>query len=293
MRLEKNDIELFYKLTWSLLFYANQKDPIIKGLDSPNFKGHDLSDVAKLHERIYSKPEIIDLFVSENPFNFNKEELDIIKNWKSFLSDKFIVVTNLKEYTIFLSSEKEPKAYGVLGLYDEIEDFFPYLPAIMKTTLLPFKGKIIYNGLFGLYNVQFGGSVRKSIQSDYQKAKSMFGIITSLEQPVVKKEDSKEGLLKFYLKSKTNRWEYDEEINKILKDNPELIKLFYQELGKSNASGIRKRLSELDVTKRWFAIFNDIIIASGNNEYEVKEQIAEIIPEYKRDYIYFFKYVKK
>lgn len=293
MRLNEDDVKLFYKLNWSLLFYTNQKYPVIHGLNSPNFKGYDLNKVAKLHEKLYSHPEIIDSFISENPFGFNQEELNIIQSWKNFVNDEFIIVTHLKEYTIFLGSDKELKAYGVLGLYDKLEDIFPYLPIMIETILLPFKGKIIYDGVFSSYNINFGGGIKKSIHADYQKAKSIFGIITSLEQPITKKEESEEELLKFYLKSKDNRREYNDEINKILRKNPLLLKLYYQELGKSNTREVRKRLSELGVINGWFAVFNDTVIASGNNEAEVKNQINKIVPEHKRDYIYLFRYVKK
>ena len=293
MRLDKKDVELFYKLNWSLLFYTNQKYPVLQGLNSPDFKNRDMSQISKLHEKFYSHPEIIDSFISENPFNFNQEELNIIKTWKNFIKGEFMIITSLKEHTIFLSFGKEPKAYGVLGLYDEIEDIFPFLPIMAKTILLPFKGKIVHIGAFNSHNVQFGSGMRRSIQTDYQKAKSIFGTITSLEQPITRKEDTEEELLKFYLKSKDNRWEFDEEINMILRKKPELMKVFYQELGKSNTRAIRKRISELGIGTRWFGIFNDTVIASGHNETEVRKQIDEIIPEHKRDYVYVFRYYKK
>ena len=62
---------------------------------------------------------------------------------------KFYVFRYLKKYTVFLTSGGSPnKAYGVLGLADPMEQVIgPYLPRLITTVLLPFKGRIIYDGL--------------------------------------------------------------------------------------------------------------------------------------------------
>src|SRR5574341_240302 len=85
MRLSKEDTDLFYKLNWSLLFYVNKKHPVIQGINTPDFKNQDFSKIAEIHEKIHSNPGLIDAFCAENPFNFNQEELDIIKSWKNFV----------------------------------------------------------------------------------------------------------------------------------------------------------------------------------------------------------------
>src|SRR5574341_1596690 len=167
MRLSKEDTDLFYKLNLSLLFYVNKKHPVIHGINTQDFKNQDFSKIAEIHEKIHSNPGLIDAFCAENPFNFNQEELDIIKSWKNFVKGRFFVVTHLKNYTVLLK-EDEPKAYGVIGLIDEIEDITPpYLPSLVGTVLLPFKGKIIHYGLFQFCNIHFGSGIKKDIQVEY------------------------------------------------------------------------------------------------------------------------------
>jgi len=39
VKLGKEDAELFFKLNWGLLFYANEKDPVFMDLKEPNFAG--------------------------------------------------------------------------------------------------------------------------------------------------------------------------------------------------------------------------------------------------------------
>lgn len=103
------------------MFYANQKSPVIKGLASPGFQGHDMRKVAEIHKKVCSHPELIDSFIAENPFKFNQEELDIVNSWKNCIEGEFFILSHSKEHTIFLSPEKEPKDYGVLGLSEPLQ----------------------------------------------------------------------------------------------------------------------------------------------------------------------------
>lgn len=57
-----------------------------------------------------------------------------------------------------------------------------YLPLYTKAVLLPFKGKIIYDGLMQSYNMSFGGGIKRSLKETYMKAKQNERIITSLEK---------------------------------------------------------------------------------------------------------------
>jgi Domain of unknown function (DUF6398) len=59
------------------------------------------------------------------------------------------------------------------------------LPRMIKTTLLPFKGRIVYDGLMSGYNVSFGPGIRRSLNEAYREAKAHRGIITTLPPPAV------------------------------------------------------------------------------------------------------------
>ncbi len=291
MILPDEDVKLFYKLNWGLLLYVNRKYYIIPGLNVPDFRGQKMEHIGKLHEKLYSNPQLIASFVAENPQKFNEEELGIIKGWKNFVKDGFVVMSHLDEYSVFLKTDKDPKASGVLGLYDEIEVFTPFLPMFVETTLLPFRGKIVYCGVISPHNVYMGPGIRKGFQVDYERAKSRYGIILSLDTPASERKEADEEVLRTYVKNEDRRAEYCEEIDKLLKKNPSLWKVYHQEIGRSNSRKAAKRFSEIGLSStRWFAIFEDIIIASGKTEQEVRSQIESILPEEKRDYAYVFKH---
>lgn len=293
MILSTEDKDLFYRLNWSLLFYVNKKYPVIDGINTPDFKNQDLNKVLEIHEKIFANTELIDSFVAENPFNFIPDELDIIKSWKNFVKGRFFIISHLKNHSIFLKDD-EQKAYGVIGLIDEIEDITPpYVPSLVGTVLLPFKGRIIHYGLFQFYNIRFGSGIKKDMQAKYQTAKSKFGIILSLDTPISETKGADEELLRFYAKSEVKRAQFWDEIRQLLRKNPLLYNIYYQEIGKSNSRRVKKRLSEIGLASRWFAIFEDIIIASGQTEQEVKAQVNSLLPEAKRDCVHIFKYVLK
>ena len=87
----------------------------------------------------------------------------------------------LKSHMIFLSMEEPTVAYGVLALVDPFEEVIgPYLPVLCETILLPFEGRIVYDGLMRGYNVAFGAGYRRSFKESYDEAKARFGIVTTL-----------------------------------------------------------------------------------------------------------------
>ena len=80
----------------------------------------------------------------------------------------------------------ECEVYGVLGLNESFDEltFNASLPMFIDTVLLPFKGKITYDGLIGFRNIYFGGGIRRGLKETYMRAKQNNRIIESLEKPL-------------------------------------------------------------------------------------------------------------
>ncbi|MCJ7624963.1 MAG: hypothetical protein MUO76_15790 [Anaerolineaceae bacterium] len=183
MKLNKEDVNLFYKLMEPLLFYTNQKYPVIKELKEPTLKNRPPAEIVGLYDKLFSHPELIDSFVDENPLSFIQEELEIIKSWKNFIKGNFLIMVYLRDYTAFMSVGSQQKVYGVFGLYDKIRDVtLPFVPQFVDTILLPFKGKIVYCGYIHAQNVHIGENLKRSLMEEYYKARRKFGVITSLDE---------------------------------------------------------------------------------------------------------------
>lgn len=53
-------------------------------------------------------------------------------------------------------------------------------PIYIETALLPFKNRIITDGIFSYYRLKFGAGFTRNLQKSYQKALDEDGLIISL-----------------------------------------------------------------------------------------------------------------
>ncbi len=181
MKLSTQDADLFFKLMWSLQNYVNLKMSIIPDVTTvAEYELLSPPEKIKVRDALYDNIEIIDSYVQENPQNLSQEELEIVKSWKKYRRGDYFIERLLKKYAIFIGDEK---VYGVLALHDSFEDMLAYvrLPYYVKATLLPFKGKIIYDSLLQGYSISFGGGIRANLKETYMAAKQNGKIIESFE----------------------------------------------------------------------------------------------------------------
>ena len=109
----------------------------------------------------------------------SKEELEIVKGWKTFVRGDFFIERILRNYVIFIQGKK---VYRVSPLNTPFEDIVPFLPFYVRTVLLPFKGKIVYDGLLEGYNIYIGGGIKAQLKEVYMVAKQQGRIITRLDE---------------------------------------------------------------------------------------------------------------
>jgi len=161
MRLSEEDVTLFYKLYPALLVYINAEQGILSQISTTDeLMSQPVEEKVRVRDQLYENIALIDSFANDNPFGFTSEELEIVRSWKHFIRDRFYLFRHLKKYSIFLSSGSPPKAYGVLSISDRLKDLFPYVPVLVETVLLPFKGQIVYDGYVGAFRISFGGGIR-------------------------------------------------------------------------------------------------------------------------------------
>lgn len=290
MQLSQADVELFYKLNPALLFYVNQELEVVKDVASVDvFMELPAEEKVRARDALYERLDLIDAFVNSNPLQFSDEELDIILSWKNPVAGTFQLFRYLKKYAIFLDNSSPMRAYGVLALMDNFEDILgSSLPIMLRTVLLPFKGQIIYDGFLAPYRIHFGGGIRRGLNAEYQEAKSRYGIITSLPF-TTEDERSDEDMLRFYLRSKRNREQYQTEIQALIDKDPILLTLYHQEMGKMHARTYGKRLREVGLRSACFAILEGLVVAGGKTRDDVEQIVKEIVPEKSVSFVYIFR----
>ncbi len=172
MLLPAADRKLFFKLYIPLLGFANH-------FDGSNKKRR----MDKVRKILFSDPVIIEEFVKKNPEKLNREKLEIVSGWTKFVKGTFIAIGDEKIGTdLMFVGAKKPTIYRTLGLTEEIMTFMEYgIGTMFDTVLLPWKGKIIWDGFCEAKRVILGRNYMRSFTEDYNDLKKSGKIITSLE----------------------------------------------------------------------------------------------------------------
>lgn len=184
MKLNIQEAEQFYRIWWPLLVYVNNKFSISREFNAQVDSKKVLAlTVAPIREKLWADNSLLESFVSENSARLSDDDLGIVASWKHRIAGNFFVYKYLIKFTIFLDDKTPSHAYGVHGIISPIEDILiSPLPAFVKTVLLPFKDKIIFDGLISTSNTLFGSGYRSNLDFAYRNAKERDGIITSLIQ---------------------------------------------------------------------------------------------------------------
>jgi len=183
MRLPPEDVQLFFRLHRSLMFFVNQRLNVIAvKVSTPDaYSVLPPTNRLEVHKALLGHMDLIDAFANENPSGFDETDLEIVRSWRNLVAGTFYAFRQLQEYMVFLTSTEPAIAYGVVALFDPFEVVIgPHLPRMVETTLLPFKGQIVYDGLVTAYNITFGSGIRRRLNESYKQAKERFGIVTSL-----------------------------------------------------------------------------------------------------------------
>lgn len=186
MNLPREEVALFYKLRFALLAYANRCLNIIRGVTNADQIGKQPPEqIVKLRDALHADPNLLERFVAENPERFSDSELAIIASWRYGITGDFYIMRYLKRYAVFMSAGEEAHLYGVLGLFDPLEVVTrgAPLPVFVKTILLPFRDRLIYDGLVSIYPVYFGRGIRTDLNEAYRRLKEREGIIEQLVGP--------------------------------------------------------------------------------------------------------------
>jgi hypothetical protein len=290
MRLTEKEYYRFLGIHLALIHFAG----INKGLISQNMSLQDFKDIDfetkfPVREALYENPEYFDKFVKENPYNLSNEDLQVAGNFRYFKKGKFWLLKYLKKYAIFLDKDF---AYGVLALSDPFEWLVGNnLPRMVETVLLPFEGKIVYDGMMKSNNIIIGGNITSSLNSEYSLLKAKYGLITQLpiDEKIKKLEDSDENTLTALMKSKSSIDHNWYKIEELLERNPSLGNLYEQLWGKLNARNKKKALKKLGIKGYHFAITGDTVIASGKSKKEVETKVKSMLDKKMIDSIYYFK----
>jgi hypothetical protein len=167
---------------WPLQLFVNQHEKILPSVETlETYRELPMEEKIKVRDVLFSSKKWLDLYVQENPNQLSEDKLNIISKWREFIKGDFYIERFLKKQAIFIASDD--RVYGVCGLYQGLDEMIhpSNLPLLIHTVLLPFTGKIIYDGVFQGYNVFFGSGISGNLKETYLIAKQKNRIIESLD----------------------------------------------------------------------------------------------------------------
>lgn len=251
MQLPEPEGRIYYALHFGLLRYADRQLGII-GLPATDAEllSTPPQERVKVRDALFAHPELFEQYLATLDQPPCPDAADLVRGWRDHrVGGTFFVVRHLKKYSVFVSTTRQPRAYGVLALAIPLEVMVPYPPVMVEAVLLPFRGRIIYDGYLSSPGIQlhFGAGAQRSIEDSYREAKARFGIITSLppspDTPVADPEQHR-----------------------------------HHERGKADARRYGRQLREAGIEEGWFALYQGLIIASARTKADLEARIAEIMP---------------
>jgi len=183
MLLAPRDLEQFFRLHRTLMFFVNQQLRVIpEPIATPErFSGLPPEVRLKVRDAWLENVELVESFASENPAQLADDELDIVRSWRHLVAGRFYVFRELKRYTVFMTTSDPAIAFGVVALSQPFEELIgSSLPILTETVLLPYQDQIVYDGLMNTFNLSFGPGIRRSLNESYKEAKARQGIVTTL-----------------------------------------------------------------------------------------------------------------
>ena len=174
MVLEEEERELFFKLWLELLVFVNNKYGLVKTFGSPKTPlGLNINDIEKIRNKLWKNHSVIDEYLKHS--NLNQDEYEVVNSWKKFLKGKFMVLKNYKKYTVIMDFDSEI-LYGIHGITNPIIEMLPFLPMMIETVIIPFKGKIIYDSVIKGNDIIIGRNMRRSFNERFMEIKNEIGI---------------------------------------------------------------------------------------------------------------------
>lgn len=185
MRISPEGARKFISLYIFLMYYAGQERHLLPpDMTLDEFKESGLDVKIACRDAIYEPRHLIMRFLDSNRELLTQEAQDTLESWaEHYVKGKFYLLRHLKQNSIFLLLENKMKAYGVLGLTDELDRVIPKgaLPAYVETVLLPYEGKVVCDGLVVSDNTPVTATVKREMADEYKQLKQAKELITRLD----------------------------------------------------------------------------------------------------------------
>ena|GEM_PF-2708435 len=170
----------------ALDLYTNKRLQVLSGVDNLDaLKAIGSEQIYKIRTALWKDVGSIDEFVRTNPSGLDNRLLSDARLLQHVVQGQFFCERILKQHAIFISMGSPTHVYAVQGLSQRIDELLsrvqPLGVAVMlHAVLLPFRGRIVWDGLFSVIPITSGPGIRRSFRTQYMQAKDAGAIVTTL-----------------------------------------------------------------------------------------------------------------
>jgi hypothetical protein len=163
----ENEGKDFLRLYLLLLHFAGKSRGIVaKNQTFSAFMNTSLEVKVNCRDAIYSPTPLIQDFIQSEESLSEQDKFDA-SEWERFISGDFVALKHTKNHSIFLPLKDAQEAYAVNSLTSDLGEVLD-TPVIIKTVLLPFRGKILCDGLIS-FGVFIGRNMELELKAEFKK----------------------------------------------------------------------------------------------------------------------------
>ena len=147
MILPTEEYNKFMAANFKLLIYAGKKLKLFpENVTEKQFLNSTLEVKAECRNEVVNNNKLLDDFFANELDNLTTEDISILEGFRKRITGKFLLVKCLSKHAILQNVETN-NYYAVLCLSTPLDEIFYDIPTLIYATILPFKGKIITDGL--------------------------------------------------------------------------------------------------------------------------------------------------
>lgn len=179
MNLTPDEADLFFETYEGLLTFVHQSrklEPPVRSVEE--FSALPVAQQVPARTALYAERQLLEDYLSQAG-KLPAEKLALLQSWRKMIPGRFTVVKQLKSGAIFQGDGG--RFFQVLGLRNSVEFAMGHMPTMTETCLLPFRGRLVYDGIMRSYRIVFGSGARKLMNEEYQRARRKGAVCTSLE----------------------------------------------------------------------------------------------------------------
>ena len=184
-QLSPGDKDLFFRINLGLIGHVGKSKNRVMVLDSPNDMRGFQNFSADMREICWEQPETFIREYLRTNEELSARERAMLEDWGSkYIKGDFFVMDFKPEYSVVMHVDHKSRRgtlYGIKGLTDSLAHVVKrQKPIAVKMILLPFEGKIIYDGLLNFLKDDFTESEVENLTEVYHSILEDEGIVMAL-----------------------------------------------------------------------------------------------------------------